>query len=76
MVEGDDIIAVVMSQANLVANVRDWVVDFGATRHICANKKVFTSYKLVRDEEEVVYLGDSRTAQVMRKEKVLLNKFL
>ena len=38
LVEGDDIIAAVISQANMVTNSKNWVVDFGATRHICANK--------------------------------------
>jgi len=47
LVEGDDIIAPVISQVNVVTNVRKWVVDFGATRHICANKSMFTSYTTV-----------------------------
>ena len=72
MIKKDDIIAAVISQANLAANVRDWVVDSRATRHIFANKQVFTSYKLVGDGEEVVYLGDSQIAQVSGKGKVLL----
>ena len=37
LVEGDDIIAVVISQANLMANVKEWVANLGATRNICAN---------------------------------------
>ena len=72
LVEGDDIIAAVISQAYLVANVKEWVVDSGATRHICANKDVYSSYKPVGDGEEHVYLGDSRTAQVLGKGKVVL----
>ncbi|OIT08892.1 hypothetical protein A4A49_59181, partial [Nicotiana attenuata] len=57
----DDIIIAVVSQVNLVANVKDWVLDSGATRHICANKKDFVSYTQIEEGEEVVYLGDSRT---------------
>ena len=72
LVEGDDIIAVVISQANMVTNSKNWVVDSGATRHICANKDAFTSYTLVGDDEKVVYLGDSHTAQVPGKGKVML----
>ncbi|XP_060964774.1 uncharacterized protein LOC133033727 [Cannabis sativa] len=71
-VEGDDIITAVISQAYLVANVKEWVVDSGATRHICANKDVFSSYKPVGDGEEHVYLGDSQTVQVFGKGKVVL----
>ena len=70
--ENDDIIVAVISQVNLVANVKDWVVDSGATRHICANRDAFTSYSPVGDGEEQVYLGDSRTANVLGKGKVLL----
>jgi len=48
------------------------VVDFGATKHIYANKSVFTSYTSVRDGEEHVYLYDSRTTPVLGIGKVLL----
>ena len=72
LVEGDDIIAVVISQANMVTNSKNWVVDSGATRHICANKDAFTFYTPVGDDEKVVYLGDSHTAQVLGKCKVML----
>ena len=72
MVEGDDIIVVVVSQANMVTNSKNWVVDSSATRHIYANRDPFTSYTLVGDDEKVVYLGDSHTAQVLGKGKVML----
>jgi len=48
------------------------VVDSGATRHICANKSMFTFYIVVGDGEEQVYLGDSRTTPIQGKGKVLL----
>ena len=48
------------------------MVDSSATRHICANRDAFTSYTLVRDDKKVVYLGDSHTAQVLGKGKVML----
>nr|XP_016445685.1 PREDICTED: uncharacterized protein LOC107770860 [Nicotiana tabacum] len=68
----DDIIVAVVSQVNLVANMKDWVLASGATRHICANKKDFVSYTQVEEGEEVVYLADSRTTQVLGKGTVLL----
>ena len=71
MVEGDDIL-VVVSQANMVTNSKNWMVDSSATRHICANKYAFTSYTLVRDDKKVVYLSDSHTAQVLGKGKIML----
>ena len=67
LVEGDDIIAAVISQACLVANVKYWVVDSGATTHICANKDAFSSYTPVGDGEEHVYFGDSRITNVHGK---------
>ena len=63
---------VVVSQVNLVTNVSKWVVDSRATRHICANRNVFTSYTSVGDGEEQVYLGDCRTTPLLGKGKVLL----
>ncbi|XP_070055248.1 uncharacterized protein [Nicotiana tomentosiformis] len=70
--KADDIIAAVVFQVNLVANVKDWVLDSGATRHICANKKDFVSYIQIEEGEQVVYLGDSKTTPVLGKGKVLL----
>jgi len=72
LVEGDDIIIAVTSQIYLVANVNNWVVDSGATRHICANRDVFSSYSMVKDGEEQVYLKDSQTTNVLGKGKVFL----
>ena len=56
----------------MVTNSKNWVVNSGSTRHIYANKDVFTSYTPVRDEENVVFLYDSHTAQVLEKGKVML----
>ena len=57
---------------NLVTNVSTWVVEYRATRHICANRNAFPSYSSVGDREEQVYLSDSRTTSVLGKGKVLL----
>ena len=48
------------------------MVDSGATRHICVNKSMFTSYAAVGDGEEQVYLDDSRTTLIQGKGKVIL----
>ncbi|XP_043807681.1 uncharacterized protein LOC122722090 [Manihot esculenta] len=72
LVERDDIIAAVISQTFFVANVQDWVVYSGATKHICTNRNVFTSYSTMGKGEEHVYLGDSRIASVLGKGRVLL----
>ena len=56
----------------MVTNSKNWVVDSGAIRHICANIDAFTFYTSAGDDEKVVYLGDSHTAQVLRKGKIIL----
>ena len=72
LVEGDDIIVVVISQANMVTNSKNWVVDSGVTRHICAKKGAFIPYTPIGEDEKVVYLGDSHTARVLGKGKGML----
>ena len=57
IVEGEDIIIVVVSEINLVTNVSKWVVHSSSTKHICANIDAFTSYATMGDGEEHVYLG-------------------
>ena len=48
------------------------MVDFGATRHICGNRSAFTSYTTIKEGEEQVFMGDSRSTPVIGKGKVLL----
>jgi hypothetical protein len=72
LVEGEDIIAAVFSQVNMVTIEKNWVVNSSATRHICENKEFFSTYTSFKDGEEVIYLGDSRIVNVLGKRKVLL----
>lgn len=67
LVQADDheIIAAVISHVNMVTNMKEWVVDSGTKRHICADKSSFSSYTAGGDGEEIVCTGDSRTAQVL-----------
>ena len=48
------------------------MVDYSATKNICANRDAFTFYTPVGDDKKVVYLGDSHIAQALRKGKVML----
>ena len=73
LVEGDDVIAaVVATKVNLIAGIKEWVVDSGATKHICGDRNAFSEYMPVREGEEHVYLGDSHPAPIIGKGKVLL----
>ncbi|KAK4276828.1 hypothetical protein QN277_014933 [Acacia crassicarpa] len=51
------LLAVVM-QCNLVGNTKEWWVDTGATRHVCANKWMFSSYTPAKQDEQL-YMGNS-----------------
>ena len=66
----DDInLSAVDSEANLDENRKEWWVDTGATRHICADKKMFTSYSTV-DNGEQLFIGNSSTSKVEDKERL------
>ncbi|MCH94898.1 hypothetical protein A2U01_0015868 [Trifolium medium] len=66
------ILGSVWIDVNMVTNVTKWVVDSGATRYICANRDTVTSYTSVGDNEDQVYLGDSKTATVNGKGNVFM----
>ena len=70
-----EVIAVVVSEVNLVNNMIEWVVDTGASRHIYSNKEMFLDYEKVMDGESV-YLGDARVPNMRRNlvSRSLLNK--
>ena len=56
----------------MVARNNEWVVDSGATKHICGDKNAFYDYIQVMEGEEQVFMGNSRPAPVIGKGKVLL----
>ena len=60
----------------MVTNIKDWVVDSGATMHIYGNKSAFTSYTTVKEGDEQVFMGDSRSTLVIGKGKVLLKQIV
>ncbi|KAM7505035.1 hypothetical protein LguiB_003939 [Lonicera macranthoides] len=66
IVEGD-VIAAVITEVNMVAEKKCWVVNSGATRHIYANRESFSNYTPMREGEEQVYMGDSRPTPVLGK---------
>ena len=68
----EDIIAAVVSQVLLAATSKDWIIDSGATRHICGDRNAFNSYTPLNNGEEQVFMGDSSAALVVGKGKVLL----
>jgi hypothetical protein len=71
LAEDKEIIAAVVVEANLVNNITEWVLDTGATRHICATKELFQEFEEATDGD-IVYMGNSATAGVCGKGKILL----
>ena len=56
-----DLIAVI-SKVNLVgSNPKKWWIDTGATRHVCSDKKMFSTFKPT-EIRETVYMRNSTTS--------------
>ena len=49
----------------MVTIVKDWVVDFKATKHICENKSAFTFYNTVNEGDEQVFMVYSRMSPMI-----------
>ncbi|XP_010544457.1 PREDICTED: uncharacterized protein LOC104817078 [Tarenaya hassleriana] len=64
-------LCVMISEVNLVGNPKEWWMDSGATRHVYANKWMFSSYVPAKDGE-TVFMGNSTTAKVEGTGKVAL----
>ena len=52
-------------------NPREWWIDTGATRHVCSNKNMFTSFELI-DSGEKLFMGNSATSEIQEQGKVIL----
>ena len=71
LAEGNEVVVVVVVEANLLANKIGWLPDTGASRHFWATKEILHDFEESTDRE-CVYMADSTTAVVMGKGKVLL----
>ncbi|WKA12862.1 hypothetical protein VitviT2T_030212 [Vitis vinifera] len=60
------------SKVSMVTNMKDRVVDSRATRHIYGNRSAFTSYTTIKEGDEQVFMGDSRSTTMIGKGKVLV----
>ena len=65
-------LSVVVSEVNFIGgNTKEWWVDTGATRHVCSNKKMFSSYHSI-DNGEQLFMGNSSSSKVEGQGKVVL----
>ncbi|XP_019251218.1 PREDICTED: uncharacterized protein LOC109230145 [Nicotiana attenuata] len=66
----DDLCAM-LSECNLVGNPKEWWINSGATRHVCAVKKAFATYSTAGPEEEIS-MGNNATAKIEGYGKIFL----
>ena len=66
-----DLCAMVTVGCNLVSNSKEWFIDTRANHHICANKWMFTTFKVVIDDEQI-FMGNSSKSKVEGKGKIVL----
>ncbi|XP_076896745.1 uncharacterized protein LOC143549838 [Bidens hawaiensis] len=76
--EVENLVAMVMDLSILVTEVKlvgqnnkDWWVDTGATRHVCFDKSLFSTFKEVTNGEKV-FMGNSAMAEVKGEGNVVL----
>ena len=51
----------IIFEVNLVgSNPKEWWFDIGATRHVCSDKKMFSTFKPIETGEKV-FMGNSAT---------------
>ena len=51
----DEELPAVVSEVNMVSNVSEWLMDTGATKHICADINLFTETILLPQEESCIW---------------------
>ena len=76
MTEVDDVsdknLSAVVSEVNFIgSNIKEWWVDTGVTRHVCLDKKMFSSYQSIENGEQL-FMGNSSSSKVEGQGKVVL----
>ena len=63
----------IIFEVNLVgSNPMEWWIDTGAARHVCSDKKTFSTFELVETREKV-FKGNSTTSDIKGQGKVMLH---
>ncbi|KAK0602226.1 hypothetical protein LWI29_031517 [Acer saccharum] len=58
-----------ISEINALEDDTAWWIDSGATRHVCMDRSLFTTYEKV-DDGNILYMGNSSTATIEGKGNV------
>ena len=62
----------IISEENLVgSNPKEWWIDTGATRHVCYDKKMFSTFEPIEIGEKV-FMGNFATSDIKGQGKVVL----
>ena len=62
----------IISELNLVgSNPKEWWIDTSATRHVCSDKKMFSTFEPIETGEKV-FMGNSTTLEIKGQGKVVL----
>lgn len=66
----------VISEVNMVgSNPKEWWIDTGATRHVCSDKELYTTFEVVENGEKL-FMGNSATSEIKGQGKVVLKMTL
>ena len=69
-------LSAVVFEVNFIgSNTKEWWVDTGATRHVCSNKKMLSSYHSI-DNGEQLFMFNSSSSKVEGQGKVVLKMTL
>ena len=71
--EVDDLnLLAVVFKVNLIeSNPREWWIDTSATRHVCSDKSMFTSFEPVESGEKL-FIGNFATSKIQGEGKIIL----
>ena len=62
----------IISEVNLVgSNPKEWWIDSSATRHVCLDKMIFSTFEPTETGEKV-FMGNSATSEIKGQGKVVL----
>ncbi|XP_031095199.1 uncharacterized protein LOC115999491 [Ipomoea triloba] len=61
--DNTEVVAVVITEANIVGDLEEYVVDTRASRHFCNNKDMFKEFEPITEGEQV-FMGNSNVSQV------------
>ena len=66
-----DLTAIIF-EVNLVgSNPKEWWIDTSATRHVCSDKKMFSTFEPIETGEKL-FMGNSTTSEIKGQGKVML----